>query len=120
MSRSHCTGARAWWPVLFCAALLAGGCESTVSVEVGAIRVRVTASGNNIDPDGYTIRVTGGAEDRSQAVDANGEVVFAVPVGSYIVELLDKADNCVVDLNPQRANVASGVTTRLDFNTLCG
>ncbi|MFQ5349525.1 MAG: hypothetical protein ACE5EG_03660, partial [Thermoanaerobaculia bacterium] len=96
------------------------GCETSVTVEIGAIRVEVTTVGQNFDPDGYVIRVSGSGEDQSQEVASNGVVVFAVPAGRYTVELLDKADNCVVDVNPQPAQVSAGNTTQLIFNTLCG
>ena len=107
-------------PVVLCTALLLVGCDTTLSIDIGAIRVEVTAIGNNFDPDGYIIRVTGNGEDQSQPVAVNGEVLFAVPAGTYTVELGDKAPNCVVDLNPQAAQVSAGNTAQLLFNTLCG
>ncbi len=107
-------------PLLLCTALLLVGCDTSISIEIGAIRVNVTAVGNNIDPDGYTIRVTGEGESQSQSVDVNGQVVFAVPAGTYRVELTDRSANCIVDLNPQSAQVSAGQTTLLEFNTLCG
>ena len=60
------------------AALLAGGCDTSFNIDIGAIRVTVTAVGNNIDADGYVIQVTGSGENQSQRVDANGQVAFAV------------------------------------------
>ena len=107
-------------PVFLSMALLLAGCDTSVTIEIGAIRVEVTAIGNNIDPDGYLIRVTGQGEDQSQRVDATGQVVFAVPSGQYTVELTDVAPNCVVDLNPQAVQVSAGNTSDLFFNTLCG
>ena len=120
MSRTRVTGITALPSALLCAVLLVAGCESSTTIDIGAIRVTVTAIGNSIDPDGYTIRVTGNQEDQSQPVDVDGQVLFAVPAGSYTVELTDIADNCVVDLNPQAAQVSSGNTFELLFNTLCG
>lgn len=118
--RTRITRARALLPLLLFAAVLLTGCDSSPTIEVGAIRVTVTTIGNNFDPDGYTIQVTGEGDVQSQAVDVNGEVAFAVSAGRHIVELLDKAPNCVTDLNPQLANVAPGETVRLEFNNLCG
>ena len=106
--------------LVLCGALLLAGCGTTVTVDLGTIRVTVTASGNNLDPDGYIIRVTGNGEDQSRPVDVNGEVLFAVPSGRYTVELTGKADNCIVDLNPQTVQVSGGRTSDLLFNTLCG
>ena len=103
-----------------CAVLLAAGCDSSTTIEIGTIRVDVTTVGNNLDPDGYVIRVTGNGEDQSKPVEVNGSVLFAVNAGRYEVELTDKADNCVSDLNPQVVNVSAGETTNLVFNNLCG
>ena len=104
---------------LLCSALLLVGCDSSPTIEIGAIRVTVTAIGSNFDPDGYTIRVSGDGEDQSQAVEVDGQVLFGVPSGDYLVELLDKAPNCVVDLNPQLVRVSAGNTAEVLFNTLC-
>lgn len=120
MSRTRRIRLVAMLPAVLGAALLAAGCDSSTTVDIGAIRVVVTATGNNLDADGYVIRVTGNGEDQSQAVEVNDLVLFAVPSGMYTVELTDKADNCVVDVNPQVAQVSSGETTELQFNTLCG
>ena len=106
--------------VLLGEAVLLTGCDTSLTIEVGAIRVTVTTIGNNFDPDGYTIRVTGEGDEQSQPVDVNGEVAFAVSAGGHVVELLDKAPNCVTDLNPQLANVGPGQTVLLEFNNLCG
>lgn len=120
MHRTRRLGFTAVLPVIIGAALLLSGCDGSISIDIGAIRVQVTAVGNNIDPDGYVIRVTGNGEDQSEPVDVNGVVLFAVPTGSYTVQLTEIANNCVVDVNPQVANVSSGDTEQLLFNTLCG
>lgn len=119
MGRRKLEGIRWWLPALLCLAMLPVGCDSSQVIDVGAIRVTVTAIGRNIDPDGYTILVTGNGENQSQAVEANGQIVFGVPSGRYLVELRDKADNCVADLNPQAVDVSAGNTAELLFNTLC-
>ena len=120
MSRTKLTRTTALLTVFLCAALLSGGCDSSMTIDIGAIRVTVTATGNNIDPDGYTVRVTGNGEDQSQPVPVNGQVAFAVPAGTYTVELTDGEPNCVVDQNPQAVQVSSGSTSEVQFNTLCG
>ena len=112
-------GSRALSPLLLVAALLLTGCDTSLTIEVGAIRVTVTTIGNNLDPDGYTIRVTGEGDDQSQPVAVDGQVAFAVSAGRHLVELLDKEPNCVTDLNPQLAQVSPGQTVELIFNNLC-
>ena len=120
MRRPQTVRISALLPLLLCAALLASGCGSSTSIQIGAIRVEVATVGNNLDADGYVIRVSGNGEDQSQRVDVNGLVQFAVNAGQYQVELTDKAANCVTDLNPQVASVVAGETTTLTFNNLCG
>ncbi len=120
MNRTRRTRLLVLLPAVLGAALLLAGCDSSLNIDIGAIRVQVTAEGSNIDPDGYVIRVTGNGEDQSQAVEVNGQVLFAVPSGRYTVELTEKADNCLVDVNPQVAQVSSGGTEELLFRTLCG
>lgn len=106
--------------LLLCTALLVAACGSSITIEIGAIRVDVVTIGNNLDPDGYVIRVTGNGEDQSQAVGVSGQVVFAVNSGRYRVELTEKATNCVTDLNPQLVDVGAGETVNLLFRNLCG
>ena len=120
MSRTNSYRIIALLPFLLGAALLLGGCDTSITLDLGTIRVTVTATGTNIDPDGYVMRVTGGDQDQSRRVDPNGEVLFAVPSGQYTVELTDKASNCVADLNPQGVVVGAGDVSDLLFNTLCG
>ena len=120
MHRARPVRIRALLGLLLCAGVLAAGCDSSITIEIGAIRVDVTTIGNNLDPDGYVIRVSGNGEDQSQPVEVNGRVQFAVNSGRYQVELTDKAANCVTDLNPQVINVAAGETTDVVFNNLCG
>ena len=105
--------------LVLCAVLLLGGCDFSLTIDLGTIRVRVTATGSNLDPDGYTVRVTGNGENQNQMVATNGEVLFAVPSGSYTVTLGEVASNCTVDLNPQSTVVTSGNTSVLTFNTVC-
>lgn len=120
MRRTNSSRITALLPFLLGVALFVGGCDSSITLDLGTIRVTVTANGNNIDPDGYVIRVFGEGQDQNRRVDANGEVLFAVPSGRYTVELTDKAANCVVDLNPQEVQVGAGNISELLFNTLCG
>ncbi len=71
------------------------------------LTVTVMTVGENLDPDGYTLAVTGVA---NEAVGLNESVVFDVLRIDITVELLGVAANCVVDTNPQTVHV-SGPTT---------
>lgn len=73
----------------------------------GSLEVRVSTSGDDRDPDGYTVSVG----TRSQAVAAQDSVVFeSLPSGSYTVSLRGVASNCAVsEGNPRACGVtASG------------
>ena len=107
-------------PALLCAALLGVACDSSITIAIGTLRVEVMTFGNNLDPDGYVVRVTGNGADESRPVEVNGQVLFALDAGRYEVELTEKAGNCATDLNPQVVDVAAGEITVIQFNTLCG
>jgi len=120
MSRTNSYRITALLPFLLAAALFVSGCDTSITLDLGTIRITVTATGNNIDADGYVMRVTGEGVDQERRVEPNGEVLFAVPSGRYVVELTDKEPNCIADLNPQAVEGSAGNTSDLLFNTLCG
>jgi hypothetical protein len=87
----------------------------------GSIRVNVSTGGQNLDPTGYTVRVTDPGGARTKNVNTNGYVVFSnlVP-GSHTVTLQDVASNCVVGgSNPRSVNVVAGSTSQTTFNVTC-
>src|SRR5205823_4638454 len=62
--------------------------------ETGNLTVGTSTSGSNLDPDGYTVTVDGGA---SQTIGANGSVTFTgLSAGSHSVALSGVASNCTV------------------------
>ena len=87
--------------------------------QLGAdIQVSVSTTGSQPDADGYILMLDGSA---SQAVGANGTVVFAgAAVGSHSIELSGLAGNCTVGgPNPQTVNVAAGVNAAISFSVDC-
>src|SRR5439155_10532785 len=78
----------------------------------GNLTVSNSTTGSNLDPDGYTVTVSGSAGTASQTMATNGNVSFAnIPAGSYQVTLSGQAANCTVtSANPQTANVPAGRT----------
>src|SRR5439155_920493 len=62
----------------------------------GSLTVTAATSGasGDIDPDGYTVSVDGGAA--SQPIPANGSVTFTGPAGDHSVALTGVATNCTV------------------------
>jgi hypothetical protein len=84
----------------------------------GTLEVTTTTSGSDQDPDGYGLRVDGGA---SQPIGLNATVALSnVSAGQHTVQLLEMATNCrVAGANPAQATVPSGGTTRVAFAITC-
>src|SRR5947199_28010 len=82
--------------------------------ETGNLTVTASTTGSNLDPDGYTATVDGGA---SQSVGTNGSVTFTgLSAGSHSVALSGLAANCSVSgANPQTVTVPSGGTATATF-----
>src|SRR5437763_9036947 len=87
----------------------------------GNLTVSNSTTGSNLDPDGYTVTVSGPAGTASKTMATNGDVSFAnIPPGSYQVTLSGAAANCTVtSANPQTANVTSGGTATTTFSVSC-
>ncbi|HEU4382143.1 MAG TPA: hypothetical protein VFR85_01470 [Anaeromyxobacteraceae bacterium] len=85
----------------------------------GTIRVVVSSTGLDLDPDGYTVGLEGGAP---RAIGNDGTVTLpGVRPGTYLVSLSGLATNCgVVGANPLSIEVLSGVTADARFAVACG
>jgi hypothetical protein len=77
----------------------------------GVVEVTSTSSGVDVDPDGYTVLLDGGA---SQPIDAFGIVRFSgVNAGAHAITLAGVADNCSAALGKMRpVQVVTGGVTR--------
>ena len=98
---------------------LAAATAFTVScTSQGDLYVSASTTGIDLDPNGYTVTVDGGA---SQPLASNGSVTFTgVPAGSHTVALSGIAGNCsVTGANPQTVTVTAGATTRAPFSLSC-
>src|SRR5206468_1707653 len=86
--------------------------------ETGNLTVTASTTGSNLDPDGYTATVDGGA---SQSVGTSGSVTFTgLSAGSHSVALSGLAANCSVSgANPQTVTVPSGGTATATFAVSC-
>jgi len=90
------------------------------SATTGQVQVSVTTSGDDIDPDGYTVNLQdGGIQSRSVA--SNGSTTFTgVSVGSHTVTLTNLASNCTVtSANPTSTSVTAGSTSSVSFTVSC-
>jgi hypothetical protein len=100
-----------------------GGTESTsfaVScvAQTGNLTVTTSTTGSNLDPDGYTVTVDGGAA--SQPIATNGSVTFTGPAGDHTVLLSGVAANCAVSgANPRTITVPAGGTASTTFSVTC-
>ncbi|OLC70561.1 MAG: hypothetical protein AUH78_20520 [Gemmatimonadetes bacterium 13_1_40CM_4_69_8] len=84
----------------------------------GAIRVTAATSGADLDADGYTVAVDGGA---GQALAINGSVTFSqLLAGDHTVVLSGVAANCRLSgENPATLTVTSGATAQVAFQMAC-
>lgn len=84
----------------------------------GTLTVTTSTTGSDLDPDGYTVTVDGGAA--SQPIATNGSVSFAGPAGDHSVGLSGVAANCTVSgANPRTVTVPSGGTVSTTFSVTC-
>src|SRR5207247_2493065 len=90
---------------------------TTAVIEVGA-----ATSGIDLDPDGYTVQVDGGA---SQVLAVNGAARFeGLGAGSHTVTVTGAAANCpIAPDNPRTVSVTTGAvkrdTARTTFQVTC-
>jgi len=97
--------------------------STTFNVEctqtTGALEAIVSTTGVDLDPDGYTLVLDGGAS--SQPVGINGMVTFDdLAPGMRQVELTGVAANCTVSgSNPRMVDVTAGSTASTTFNVEC-
>jgi hypothetical protein len=89
------------------------------SATTGQIQVSVTTTGEDLDPDGYTIVLLG--EGQSRSVDTNGSTTFTgIAPGSYDLELTNESPNCTVtSTNPTSTTVTAGATADVSFTVSC-
>jgi WD40 repeat protein len=99
--------------------ILSAGCrDSTSPPPTGAIRVTVTTTGVEVDPDGYRASLDGGL---FRDLSVNDGFTFAsYPVGDHSVRLEGLARNCVVNgTNPRPVTVVRDETVVAEFSVTC-
>jgi hypothetical protein len=98
---------------------LAAGCKDANGPPgTGTIRVSLTTTGFDIDPDGYAVRLDGGP---ARNVGANGSVTISgVEPGTRTVRLVGFATNCSVAGGAERTlTVAAGGEATATFAVSC-
>lgn len=91
------------------------------ALTLGKLRVTVTTTGGDPDPDGYTVTAHGGTRDTTAAVAANETFTIArVTPGDYVLTLSNLALNCdVASPNPRSVTVPNGGTVDVVFAVTC-
>ena len=92
--------------------------DVTCSSTVGAVEVTVSTTGEDIDPDGYTVGLDGTS---SRSVAANGMTIFTgVAPGTHTLTLQNIEPNCdVTSSNPTSTNATPGDTVSVSFDVAC-
>jgi len=86
--------------------------------QTGRVRVTVSTTGVDLDPDGYFVQVSGHGVS-SVGVNASRTFALLLP-GEYDVRLGGLAANCTVDRqNPVTVTVVAGVTVDAAFAVTC-
>lgn len=101
------------------AALFFIGCgDDATAPSIGALRVMITTTGHDLDPDGYLCSIEG---ESSRAVATNDTTTFTeLEPGDHVVLLSDLSANCSVAGGHQRsATVVPGDTTETTFDVTC-
>jgi TolB protein len=108
--------------LVFAAAVAAVSCDDGADITVpprsGALEITTTTGGSDIDADGYSIHLDGGA---AQAIAASATLTIAdVIPGTHSVLLTELAPNCTVSgANPQTVVVLPAETAAVGFAVTC-
>jgi len=105
--------------MLGCSADGTGPSDPQFSANTGIIRVQVTTSGSDPDPDGYLLYLQGSPSPLR--ISANGSITIPrVAVGSHTISVADVASNCTEEQRTVVATISrTGETTVVDLRVAC-
>lgn len=91
-----------------------GDDDGTSPPETGSIEVTAATTGDDVDPDGYAVRVG----TASQSLGVNASTMFGgVATGEREAELTGVATNCAVaGANPRTVTIAAGEVASTSFD----
>ena len=97
---------------------MAVACSEPSGPRIGDVRVTVVTAGADLDPDGYTVALDGGA---GMAVAVNGSrTISGLSTGRHSALLTGLAPNCTVaGTNPRDIEVGTNETTQVSFTVNC-
>jgi large repetitive protein len=93
--------------------------DVTCDLDAGALVVTTSTTGEDPDPDGYTVSVDGGED---QAIGATSSVtITGLTAGDHSVLLADIESNCSLGglANPMTVSVVAEETTDVTFTVTC-
>src|SRR5437773_4811152 len=97
---------------------LAVACSDPLVPRIGDVRLTVATTGADLDPDGYSVALDGGAGLAIASNDAR--ILPGLPAGSHSFLLSGLAANCTVGgSNPRDIEVGSHETTEVRFAIAC-
>jgi len=99
--------------------LMAAGCSDSTGPNTGALQVSVTTTGAELDTNGYSVAIDGGA---GRVIPSNGTVTLSgLSAGSHSVLLAGLAPNCALvgAANPRPVEVVAGQTASATFSVTC-
>jgi TolB protein len=96
-----------------------GPVEPPIPANTGSIRVRMTTSGTDPDPDGYLVVLSGGGA--TFRLSTNGFITIPrLPLGSYTLSVTDVAANCTEEQRTVNATISrTGETIVVDLRVSC-
>jgi len=103
-------------PLVF---VLAGGCNDSIGPQIGAVEVTVRTTGADLDTNGYSVAIDGGA---LRVISVNDTMTLAgLSAGGHSVLLGGLASNCGTfgAANPRPVDVVAGNTAQVAFSVTC-
>lgn len=93
-------------------------CTDALDVEPGTIRMTVTTTGMDVDPDGYAVSVDGGP---AVSLALNDTITLDdIRPGKHALRLLGRASNCAaIGSDSLSVNVHTGATANAAFTIWC-
>jgi len=99
--------------------VLAGGCNDSIGPQIGAVEVTVRTTGADLDTNGYSVAIDGGA---LRVISVNDTMTLAgLSAGGHSVLLGGLASNCGTfgAANPRPVDVVAGNTAQVAFSVTC-